>query len=79
LRFSDNLSEGASGGGRHPLTKGKQERNMNTEMNKEMRNSTRELTIDELEIVNGGAGRIPVRNVFDDPFFNPGVKIVEKY
>jgi hypothetical protein len=51
---------------------------MNTEMNKEMRDAARELTIDELEVVNGGTGRIPVRNVFDDPFFNPGVKIVEK-
>jgi hypothetical protein len=51
---------------------------MNTEMNKEMRSATSELTIDELEIVSGGAGRIPVKNVFNDPFFNPGVKIVEK-
>ena len=47
-------------------------------MNTEMNNTTRELTVDELEVVNGGAGRIPVRNVFDDPFFNPGVKVVVK-
>ena len=52
---------------------------MNTEMNKEMHNAARELTIDELEVVNGGAGRIPVKNVFDDPFFNPWVRVVEKY
>jgi hypothetical protein len=52
---------------------------MNTEMNKEMRDAARELTIDELEVVNGGTGRIPVKNVFDDPFFNPWVRVVEKY
>jgi hypothetical protein len=51
---------------------------MNTEMNEEIGSAARELTIDELEVVIGGAGRIPVKNVFDDPFFNPWVKVVEK-
>jgi hypothetical protein len=50
---------------------------MNTEMNKETHSATRELTIDELEIVNGGTGRIVLKNVFNDPFFNPSVRIVE--
>ena len=51
---------------------------MNIEMNTEMRSATHELTIYELEVVSGGAGRIPVKNVFDDPFFNPRVRVVEK-
>jgi hypothetical protein len=51
---------------------------MNTEMNNEMHSATHELTIDELEVVSGGAGIIPVKNVFNDPFFNPWVKVVEK-
>jgi hypothetical protein len=51
---------------------------MNTELNSEIHSATRELTIDELEVVSGGASRIVIRNVFDDPFFNPRVKIVEK-
>jgi hypothetical protein len=52
---------------------------MKTETNNEMYDSTRELAIDELEIVSGGTGRSPARNVFDDPFFNPNIRIVEKY
>jgi hypothetical protein len=55
-----------------------QERNMNAEMNKEIHSATRELTIDELEVVSGGTGHIVIRNVFDDLFFNPGVKVVVK-
>jgi hypothetical protein len=51
---------------------------MNTEMNNEIHRATHELTSDELEVVSGGAGRTPVKNVFNDPFFNPWVKIVEK-
>jgi hypothetical protein len=51
---------------------------MNAEMNKEIHSATRELTIDELEVVSGGTGHIVIRNVFDDPFFNPGVKVVVK-
>jgi hypothetical protein len=51
---------------------------MNIGLNTGMRSTTRELTIDELEVVSGGAGRIPVKNVFNDPFFNPWVKVVEK-
>jgi hypothetical protein len=51
---------------------------MNTELNKEMHNATRELTIDELEVVSGGTGHIVIRSVFDDLFFNPGVKVVVK-
>jgi hypothetical protein len=51
---------------------------MNIEMNQKMHSAVRELTIDELEVVIGGAGRTPVKNVFNDPFFNPWVKVVEK-
>jgi hypothetical protein len=51
---------------------------MNTETNTEMHGATRELTIAELEVVNGGAGRVTIKNVFNDPFFNPWVKVVEK-
>jgi hypothetical protein len=51
---------------------------MNTEMNKETHSATRELTIDELEVVSGGAGIIPVKNVFNDLFFYPWIKVVEK-
>jgi hypothetical protein len=62
----------------HPRNNRKQERNMTTELKSEIHSPTRELTIDELKVVSGGAGRIVIRNVFDDPFFNPSVKIVEK-
>jgi hypothetical protein len=51
---------------------------MTTEMNKDINNATRELTIDELEVVNGGGGRIVFHNVFNDLFFNPNIKVVEK-
>lgn len=59
-----------------PLTN--QESNMNTEINMEMHSTTRELAIDELEVVTGGTGHIVIRSVFDDLFFNPGIKVVVK-
>jgi hypothetical protein len=62
----------------HPHNNGKQERNMNTEMKNEMHSATRELIVDELEVVSGGAGIIPVKNVFNDLFFYPWIKVVEK-
>jgi hypothetical protein len=51
---------------------------MNTDVNSEMHSATPELTVDELEVVSGCAGIIPVKNVFNDPFFNPWVKIAAK-
>jgi hypothetical protein len=51
---------------------------MNTEISKEIRSATRELAIDELEVVSGGTGHIVIHSVFDDLFFNPGVKVVVK-
>jgi hypothetical protein len=51
---------------------------MNTEINMEMHSTTRELAIDELEVVTGGTGHIVIRSVFDDLFFNPGIKVVVK-
>jgi hypothetical protein len=51
---------------------------MTTVMNKHMNDATRELTIDELEVVSGGGGRIVFHNVFNDLFFNPNIRVVEK-
>jgi hypothetical protein len=51
---------------------------MTTEMNKDMNDAIRELTIDELEVVSGGGGRIVLHNVFNDLFFNPNIRVVEK-